>query len=372
MNAPAILVRHRSLRWLLPVGVVLIAGLAVAGVFTANATSSPTTLPQTTPAALIAAVRAPATDGFSGTVLSHLSLGLPDLPAFGSSSDGTSMASLLTGSHTLQVWYGGRDRQRIALLGATDESDVFRSGRQLWRWSSSNRTAYHTVLPARPVEPLTPAPTASSDLAAATPESLARAALAAIEPSTRVTVQRHQRVADRPSYDLILQPRTAASRIGSVHIAVDGQTKVPLGVQIYPRGSATPAVDVSFTSIHFVTPSAQTFQFTPPSGASVHQLGRSVLAKSGPASHVGRSGAKATARFSVTGSGWTRVLGYDAGPKLKIEKSGLAHSLTRVSGTWGHGRLLESSLVSVLITDGGRIYAGAVGPDVLYSAARAN
>jgi hypothetical protein len=40
-----------------------------------------------------------------------------------------------------------------------------------------------------------------------------------------------------------------------------------------------------------------------------------------------------------------------------------------VSGAWGSGRLLRTSLVSVLITDNGRLFIGAVQPSVLYAAA---
>ena len=40
-----------------------------------------------------------------------------------------------------------------------------------------------------------------------------------------------------------------------------------------------------------------------------------------------------------------------------------------MSGAWGSGRLLRTSLVSVLITDGGRTFVGAVQPSVLYAAA---
>jgi hypothetical protein len=47
----------------------------------------------------------------------------------------------------------------------------------------------------------------------------------------------------------------------------------------------------------------------------------------------------------------------------------LLQSATPVSGAWGSGRLLRTSLVSVLITDGGRAFAGAVQPSVLYAAA---
>ena len=38
-----------------------------------------------------------------------------------------------------------------------------------------------------------------------------------------------------------------------------------------------------------------------------------------------------------------------------------------VHGKWGSGRLLTTSLFSVLITSNGRVLAGAVTPAVLYS-----
>jgi len=47
----------------------------------------------------------------------------------------------------------------------------------------------------------------------------------------------------------------------------------------------------------------------------------------------------------------------------------LLKSATRVSGAWGSGRLLRTSLVSALITDNGRMFVGAVQPSVLYAAA---
>jgi outer membrane lipoprotein-sorting protein len=51
--------------------------------------------------------------------------------------------------------------------------------------------------------------------------------------------------------------------------------------------------------------------------------------------------------------------------------AGLGGALLRaarpVHGSWGSGRLLRTSLISVLITDGGRVLIGAVQPSVLYA-----
>jgi hypothetical protein len=70
----------------------------------------------------------------------------------------------------------------------------------------------------------------------------------------------------------VLVPRAAGSRVGAVHIAIDGQYKVPLGVQVYPRGAdPSKAIDVSFTDINFAVPGDDNFRFTPPKGATVRE-----------------------------------------------------------------------------------------------------
>jgi outer membrane lipoprotein-sorting protein len=351
--------RRRALRWLVPVGVLCVAVLAASGVFDAGANSD--SLPRTTPAALLAAVRDTNVEGFSGTVVTHVALGLPELPnvgPLGESADDTSLSSLLSGSHTLQVWYGGTDKQRIALLGPTEETDVFRNGRDVWQWSSADRTAVHVRLP----QPVDRADELAGLAETLTPAELARRAIAAVNPSTRVTVRNGESVADRSAYELILTPRTGDTKVGSVHIAVDGSTKVPLGVQVYPKSSAAPAIDVAFTDIRFGAQSERNFEFTPPPDAKVRQP-----AGSGPESTQPDTRQPPI----VTGSGWTTVVAL-APDKAAVSHLGngvLERAATPVSGAWGRGRLFDGNLVTVLITNDGRVYAGTVDAAMLYAAA---
>jgi len=46
----------------------------------------------------------------------------------------------------------------------------------------------------------------------------------------------------------------------------------------------------------------------------------------------------------------------------------LLDSLPAVSGSWGKGRLLSTTLLTAVITDDGRVAVGAVVPDALYRA----
>ncbi len=57
---------------------------------------------------------------------------------------------------------------------------------------------------------------------------------------------------------------------------------------------------------------------------------------------------------------------FPGGPDLAI-LGPLLRSAKPVHGTWGSGRLLTTSLLSVLVTSNGKILVGAVTPAVLYA-----
>ena len=344
----------------MPAGVALIAAVVATGMFSAGA--SDPTLPRTSPAALLAAVKQTSVTSFSGTLVSHVDLGLPDLPSFGGGpgDEDASLSTLVAGSHTIQVWYGGADKQRIAVLGATEETDVFRNGHDLWQWTSSDHAATHINVSSGTDE--VPAPEATATTL--TPDALARKAIAALNPTTRVTVDKQHSVAERSAYVLVLSPRSTATKVGSVRIEVDGKTKVPLGVQVYPRNSAQPAIDVAFTSIHFGAQADRNFEFTPPPGAKVTNP-----RPSGDVRRSSSSGLRPAPKR--IGSGWTSVIALRPGKAAaaRFGKGVLQHATTAVSGAWGKGRLLDTALFAVLFTDDGRIYAGPVDPATLYAAA---
>jgi hypothetical protein len=370
--------RFRALRWLVPVvalGLVSVGGLAATGAFT-SARASSETLPDTTPAALVAAVDSAKVSGFSGTIVARMSLGLPDVGPLAGDRDDQSMASLLSGSHTLRLWYGGPERQRIALLGATSEADLFRSGDEVWEWNSTTRVAVHRHIDAlRAAGGPAPSPTAS--LPRLAPAELAQRLLDAIGPSTAVDVGPGPVVAGRATYELTLTPRTSQTRVGSVRIDVDGTAKVPVAVRVYARGHSAPSIDIAFTSVTFKMPSANYFEFSPPPGATVHRAGagtppphpRALAQPERSATAPGHGDALA---LSTSGQGWTRLVQYQLTAAQRRAMSEVLDQLPIVSGSWGRGRLLTSPLLCALVTDTGQVFAGAVDPAALYAAALAD
>jgi outer membrane lipoprotein-sorting protein len=370
-----------ALRWLVPAGVtaVVLGGGAAAGTLTAAADPS---LPPRSAAQLLVDLQTARLDGMSGTVVETADLGIPALPGAGGQGS-SELTSLVSGSHTLRVWYAGPDSVRLALIGTLGESDVVRVGSDVWTWDSRANAATHRTLPA---QRSTAAPH-GPDLAdlPKTPQEAADAALKAIDPSTVVTTTTSgARVAGRSAYELALAPRDTDSLVGQVRVAIDTEQHVPLRVEVYAKGASRPAFSTAFTAISFSRPDAAQFRFTPPAGASVTEAPAPTGSDPAPTPD-----AADRPHFAVVGTGWTSVLVAKApatpdgarppaatpqDARSRRSEAGDAggfplQNLPTVSGAWGSGHLLTGSLFSVLLTDDGRILAGAVSPERLYGAA---
>jgi outer membrane lipoprotein-sorting protein len=361
----SIFVSRPALRWLVPaaVTVAVVGGGAAAKTIAASAEPS---LPERSAAQLLVDLQTANLSGLSGTVRTSADLGLPELPS-NVQQGSPDLTGLISGSRTLRIWYSGPDKLRVALLGTLGESDFIRNGRDVWQWDSRTREAVHRTLPAdapgdRPANPNLPR----------TPQEAADLALKAVDPTTVVSTGTNARVAGRTAYELILAPRDSASLVGQVRLAVDSQQHVPLRVQVFAKGRGEPAYEVAFTQISFDRPDDTQFAFNPPPGTKVTE------STDEPSQDKPKdAGAKPGAgdRPTVVGTGWTSVVVAKqppAGPAQPGDggASQFLDRLPRVSGDWGSGRLLTGRLFSVLITDDGRVLAGAVAPEKLYEVAR--
>ena len=208
-------------------------------------------------------------------------------------------------------------------------------------------------------------------------------------------------MAGQAAYRLVIAPRDSRSLVGRVVIELDAQHPgVPLGVQVFAKGAGGPVFQTGFTSITFGAPPASTFAFTPPKGATVHTVTpsahRARWTGQAPSQRPAASGVK------VIGKSWLSVAVLPASALNGLTRGGnaagalgqaaqsaaagpgsgggggvnaagvmaaLLGSATPVHGAWGNGRLVRTSLVSMLITSNGHVLIGAVAPRVLYSAA---
>lgn len=375
----SIFLDHPRARWAVP-GAVL-ACIAAGGLVTNQVASADPSLPPRTAAQLLVDVQKAQLTGLSGTVVQTSNLGLPDLPGLGGGAPGggsSSLTSMVSGTHTWRVWYAGAHQARVALLGSLGESDVIRNGRDVWVWSSKDKTATHTVLTDRTPATGRAKPTHPAMELPATPQAAADQALAALDPTTSVTTSAATTVAGRDAYELVLRPKRAATTlVAQVRIAVDATEHIPLRVQVYSTKAANPAFEVSFSQVDFAKPDASRFAFNPPPGTKVTQ--------SAPSTKPHSSKPEAQKALKTVGKGWSTVvvgkvplqpnsLTPGAGPGAtgsNRQLMVLLHNLPRVSGAWGSGRLLNGTLFSVLLTDDGRMAVGAVPASQLYAALQA-
>jgi outer membrane lipoprotein-sorting protein len=352
------LFRSRRLRWAVPGGVA--AAVAVASLtstVTASASGRPK-LPARTAAELLVNLQKAEPPQLSGTVVESVHLGLPELPNIGGASAGDSdltLQNLVSGSHTLRVFYGGPERQRVALLGQLSESDVIHNGTSLWTYSSSTREVTKATLPSSTEDAVKAAPTSVASL---TPLAQAQKVLAAIDPTTAVTVDRTAYVAGRSAYQVLLTPKDSRSLIGSVRIALDSATSAPLRVQVFAHGATSPAIQIGFTDVTFASPDASIFNFVAPAGTKVQT--RNLPFTGDPSAKATLPGSNDKAGTKVIGTGWTAVVQTTMSAGSSSGPSNTQGLLDKVATPVAGGRLITSALVSVLLTDDGRVFAGAV------------
>ena len=335
-------------------------------------------LPSKTAEQVLALVAKSDTAAYSGTVQQSSDLGLPDLSALeqqsgsaGASTD--SLVDLLTASHTAKVYTDGGTKQRLQVLDSLAERDVVRDGNAVWLYDSAEKAATHVTLSGTGTDAKASAP-------AVTPAQAAAQLVGELQPSTDFAVATNERIAGQPTYRLTLTPKTSNTLVSTVAIAVDANTGVPLDVSVYAKGQAKPAATIEFSSIHYGTPAASDFAFTPPAGTKVETQAL------GGVKHPGAEPPADRAKPTVVGSGWDAIVklpsvgldstlpssgsssstGGSSSTSTGTDASTLLNLLQPVSG----GRGLQTSLISVLITNDGRVLAGAVPLSTLENAAQ--
>ncbi|MGW7527905.1 LolA family protein [Streptomyces sp. NPDC054783] len=376
--------RRKAARYAVPVAVVGVAAATI-GLVPALAASGDPDLPRITAQQLIEKIAKSDVQHMSGTVRIDTDLGLPDLGGLannlssaagkgsgdGSSADPQSqLTSLVSGTHTLRVAADGPEKQKLSLLESGSEYSLIHNGENVWGYDSKTNDVYHGTSADSGKEHRAEPP--------ATPKDFADQALKSVDGTTSVTVDGTERVAGRDAYKLLIKPRQSGTTVGAVSIAVDAKTGTPLKFTLTPKSGGAAVLDVGFTQVSFAKPAASTFDFTPPKGAKVTEEKKDSAARK-HAPEPGGDLAKGMNGAEVLGKGWTSIATFDTGAKGGLptgsrggDLGGFLGSLgDKVSGKFGKGTVFSTRLVNALITEDGKVYAGAVTKDALVKAANA-
>ncbi|MER7840207.1 DUF2092 domain-containing protein [Streptomyces sp. NPDC096040] len=386
--------RRKAARYVVPVTVVGVAAATI-GLVPALADSGDPNLPKITAQELINKIAKSDVQQLSGTVKISTDLGLPDLGGLesglmsgaaqgggdGSSADpSTKLTELASGTHTLRVAADGPERQKVSLLESGAEYSLIHNGTDVWGYDSKSNEVYHSTA--------ADSGKAERHETPATPKDFADEVLKSVDDTTSVKVDGTAQVAGRDAYRLVIKPKQSGTTVGAISIAVDAKTGTPLKFTLTPSGGGAAVIDAGYTQVSFAKPTASTFDFTPPKGAKVTQ-GDSL-----DKAHKGDKGDKITKTpgrstpeelgkngFDVLGKGWNSIAVLDTGSKGGLptgsasgggDLGGFLGSLgDPVSGKFGKGTVLSTRLINALVTDGGKVYVGAVDKAALVKAANA-
>lgn len=383
------------LRWM--PAVVVPAVIVVAVVAVPLQAGAAVDLPNKSAAEILGLVSDSTVTSFSGTLEQTSNLGLPDVGSALSnmpggaadSADGTEAGAgphttakvaaamtaleLLTGSHTARVFADGPENLRVQVIDRLNERNLVRSGNEVWFYDSETNEATHLSIPADAKANARDALEQAQEKAQVelgevpTPAELADTLLTDLDPSTEVTVGTDTAIAGRDTYELRLTPRSDETLVESASIFVDGETGMPLRVEVLARGQENPAFEVAFSQVTFAAPDAERFEFTPPAGATVTE--QALPEHDSMAGMPEHSGALPgpDVPVTVTGDGWAAVAELPVGTvSTDVSASPLFDQVTvAVEG----GRVLSTTLLNVLVTDDGRVFAGSVPVEALQAAA---
>lgn len=336
------------------------------------------------------------------------------------------LISLATGSFDAKVYLDG-EQARLQVLDRMAERNIYMSPDEAWFVDSETQTATRLTVPAdadldaieadleAEAERLADEAKAEAEAELPdgeqlpTPQQLLDRALDRLDETTEVSVGTDGRVAGRDAYELVLEPRTDETLVGEIRVAIDGENGAALAASVTARGASDPAFSTGFTEVSFSAPDASVFAFEPADGFTVTEEELPIpnaeeweqWKADAEARAEGDDGVAPDAHGDlpapvVHGEGWATVVELDAAAAMAAmaehqteaggagdgsgvsaegtseeqlaEASAALEALTTpVDG----GRALQTSLLSVLITDDGRVLAGSVPVDTLVEYAAA-
>lgn len=330
----------------------VVAGVVGLGVSAMPAGAGPSPdLPEVTAQSLVESVLTAKPGAFGGTVEATNNLGLPAIAG---------VPQLADGAHSARMWTDGDGRMRLALPDGQSEQTIVDDGTTTWTWNSSKSEVTKVVHG--------PEAQSSQEQSPGDPVSTARELVAEIEKFSDVKVDGTARVANRPAYELVLEPKpTEKTVLREVRVAVDSEMRIPLRVAVYTNGTNAPAAQVGFSDMNAGPQDPALFKFTPGAGVKV------VEGKKEQAEHHVKSAEEAIASATpqIFGDGWDTVVGVripaDQLQQIPAEGRGLVDKIMKpVSGAWGSGKLFTAKVGNILLADDGRVLAGAVPEQVLF------
>lgn len=188
---------------------------------------------------------------------------------FGDIDTAVDMAQLpaqspLTSSGSGRVWMSDAGmRVESQGSGGDQVAGASTASRTAWMYDSATDTARQWTLTGE-----APARTPETSPSALTPAAITTF-LQRLAPFATVDVAGQSNVAGRPVYLLRMTPVADDTALGAVQASVDGETMLPLSLEVFAKGGAAAVLRFGFDSVSYEPVDPGLFEFTPPAGADV-------------------------------------------------------------------------------------------------------
>jgi outer membrane lipoprotein-sorting protein len=308
------------------------------------------------------AARAPA---FAGVAEMQNELGLPAVP-------GTETLDF----EKVRVFHDGEESARVQVERQASELTFVKNADEAWAYDSQERTAKSLTWDEADAD----AARGHAEAELADPSQAAAEIIERLRPTSDITVDGTARVAGRAAYELVLTPKPSEKTLlREITVAIDEETRIPLRFDVFANGTSDPVLSLGFVDFEAGAQDADLFEFTPPEGAEVETTEADDAVRA--LEDAEREGA-AGQHVATVGDGWDTVvvgeapaeslaMGSDenAGQDSGEDLDGLLRQIgTPVTGEFGSGTYVRTAVGGAVITEDGRIAAGAVPRQVLVDA----
>ncbi len=160
-----------------------------------------------------------------------------------------------------RLWLTSDGHLRIELQSDAGDVQIVSDGTTLSIYDASTNTAYQLALPAA-----TNSPKTTNGVPSIAEIETKLAQLSGVADVSGATPAN---IAGQPAYTVTVSPKDNGGLVGSVELAWDAATGVPLHAAIYAKGDPKPVLDLTVTDISYGPVAASDVNVSPPSGAKI-------------------------------------------------------------------------------------------------------
>ncbi len=262
-------------RLLLLCGLVVVVGVSATAIASAL-DAGPTPAPKPLAEAVHDALAAPAVQGVSANI--QLTDHLLEGANLATGGQGGELASdpLITGASG-RLWIAKDGHVRLELQSEKGDTQILYDGQSIELYDAATNTLYRYTLPPR---------TTSSTSTPAQHEAPSAAqieeAITNLSRHANVSEAMPTDVAGQPTYTARISPKEGGSLFGGVELSFDAANGVPLRAAVYSSSSASPVIELAATEVSYGPVAESVFEFTPPPGATIHDVKSSTAGSSAP------------------------------------------------------------------------------------------